>query len=127
MLPGVLDRESALADKRSESSATRADVNRNIRMAVKRFDVSEGEEDTWAFLCECGADDCQEWVTLPVVGYEALQRADEPILAPGHTLSSAQKSRRKARRLVDDARALGAQAGVQAKRAKRNLENRKPD
>ncbi len=116
-----------MADKRSESTATRKELNRQVRMAVKRFDLSESEGETWAFLCECGDDTCQEWVTLPVGGYEALQRADEPILAPGHALSAPQKSRRKARRLVDDARALEAQADVQVKRAKRNSRQQKPD
>ena len=112
-----------MPDKRTESSATRKELNRQMRMAVKRFDLSESEE-TWAFLCECGDGDCQEWVTLPVVRYEALQRADEPILAPGHTLSRVQKTRRKARRLVEDARALEAQADLQVKRAKRNFNKR---
>jgi hypothetical protein len=110
-----------LADKRTESSATRKELNRNVRMAVKRFDLSGVEDETWDFLCECGADDCQEWVTLRVAEYEAMQRADEPILAPEHTLSEGQRSRRKARRLVDDAKALEAQAEHQIKRAKRNL------
>jgi hypothetical protein len=95
-----------LPDKRTESSSVRKELNRQMRMAAKRFDLSEKEGDeTWAFLCECGDGDCQEWVTLPVVRYEALQRADEPILAPGHTLSRPEKTRRKARRLVDDAKA----------------------
>jgi hypothetical protein len=93
-------------------------------MAVRRFDLSESDEETWAFLCECGDDACQEWVTLPVPKYEALQRADEPILASGHGLSDPQKSRRMARRLVDDAKALEAQADVQVKRAARNLKKR---
>jgi hypothetical protein len=110
-----------LADKRSQSSATRAELNRNVRMAVKRFDLSGLEEETWDFLCECGADDCQEWVTLQLAQYEAMQREDDPILAPGHTLSEGQRTRRKARRLVDDAKALEAQAEHQIKRAKRNL------
>jgi hypothetical protein len=110
-----------MADKRTESSEARADVNRNVRMAVKRFDLSELDEETWDFLCECGADDCQEWVTLHVADYEAMQRSDTPILAPGHTLSAGQRSRRKARRLVDHAKALEAQAEHQVKRAKRNL------
>jgi hypothetical protein len=105
---------------------TRKELNRQMRMAVKRFDLSESAEETWAFLCECGDDDCQEWVTLPVNQYEALQRADEPILAPGHALSDPQKTRRQARRLVDDARALEAQADVQIKRARRNLGEKKP-
>jgi hypothetical protein len=96
-----------------------------MRMAVKRFDLSESDGEMWAFLCECGDDHCQEWVTLPVAKYEALQRADQPILAPGHTLSEPQKTRRKARRLVDDAKALEAQADLQVKRAKRN-QKKKP-
>jgi hypothetical protein len=95
-------------------------------MAVKRFDRSGLEEDTWDFLCECGLDDCQEWVTLRVAEYEARLRADEPILAPGHMLSQGQKTRRDARRLVDDARALGAQAEHQVKRAKRILDKPPP-
>jgi hypothetical protein len=102
------------------------ELNRQMRMAVKRFDLSESDGESWAFLCECGDDLCQEWVTLPVRRYEALQRADEPILAPGHTLSDPQKTRRQARRLVDDAKALQAQADVQAKRARRNLGKDKP-
>jgi hypothetical protein len=109
-----------LSDKDSESTATRKELNRQMRLAVKRFDLSESDGETWAFLCECGDDACQEWVTMPVESYEALQRADEPILAPGHTLTSGQKLRRKARRLVDDAKALDAQADLQIKRAKRN-------
>ena len=63
-------------------------------------------------------------MTLPVERYETLQRADQPILARGHTLSEPQKTRRKARRLVDDAKALEAEADVQVKRAKRNLEKK---
>jgi hypothetical protein len=93
---------------------------------VKRFDLSESEAETWSFLCECGDESCQEWVTLPMVGYEALQRADQPILAPGHSLSQSQQSRRKARRLQDDSKALGAQAAHQVKRAQRNLRKQKP-
>ena len=114
-----------MPDRRTESSAVRKELNRQMRLAVKRFDLSEREGDeTWAFLCECGDGDCQEWVTLPVASYEVLQRADEPILAPGHTLSGAQKARRKAGRLVDDARALDAQADLQVRRAKRNLKKK---
>jgi hypothetical protein len=115
-----------LSDKRTESSATRKELNRQMRMAVKRFDLSENDAESWAFLCECGDDACQEWITVPVATYEARQRADQPILAPGHTLSEPQKSRRKARRLVDDAKALEAQADLQLKRAQRNAKKPKP-
>jgi hypothetical protein len=97
-----------------------------MRMAVKRFDLSETDGEAWAFLCECGDDNCQEWVTLPVKSYEALQRTDQPILAPGHTLGQPERTRRKARRRVDDAKALDAQADLQANRAKRTLRKKKP-
>jgi hypothetical protein len=109
-----------LADRRSESSATRKELNRNVRLAVERFELSGLDEDTWDFLCECGLDVCQEWVTLRIAEYEALQRAGDPVLASGHTLSQGERSRRRARRLVDDAKALAAQAEQQVKRAKRN-------
>lgn len=116
-----------MAGKRTESSEARADVNRNVRMAVKRFDLSTtDDEETWNFLCECGVEECQEWVTLRVSDYEEMQRADEPILAAGHTLTLGQRSRRKARRLVDDAKALEAQAEQQVKRARRNLGKTEP-
>ena len=115
-----------MASKRSESSATRAELNCQIRTAVKRFDLSDRTEDTWAFLCECGADGCQEWVTMPLTAYEELHRADEPILAPGHTVSRGEKARRKARRLADDAHALQAQAEQQVRRSRRNLEDEDP-
>jgi hypothetical protein len=96
-------------------------------MAVKRYDLSDREEDTWGFLCECGAEECQEWVTLRVTDYEAYRHAERPILAPGHTLTQVQKSRRTARHLIAEARALRAQAEVQLKRAARNLKKSPPD
>jgi hypothetical protein len=111
--------EAALAGRQTESSATRAELNRQIRTAVKRFDVSGRDEgETWAFLCECGAAGCQEWVTMPVGGYEALHRADEPILAPGHAAGRGEKARREARRLADDSQALHAQAGQPVKHSR---------
>ena len=110
-----------MADNQTDSSATRKELNRQMRMAVKRFDLSVEEADTWDFLCECGADDCTEWVTLPVSEFEALREAGEPILALGHVAHRAPRSRRNAQRLVEDARALGAQAAVQLKRSARIL------
>lgn len=75
-----------MADTRTESTATRRELNRNVRMVVRRFDPSGVHEETWDFPCQCGLDDCREWVTLRVAEYERLQRADDPILASGHTL-----------------------------------------
>ena len=114
-----------MADERTESSAARMDVNRNLRMAVKRFDLSGGarDQETWDFLCECGAGDCREWVTLPVSEYEVLRASHEPILAPGHAVAEAERSRRRAGRLVAEAKALRGQAELQLRRAVRNLRN----
>lgn len=111
-----------MTSKRTERSETRAELNHQIRTAVKRFDLSDRTEDTWAFLCECGADGCQEWVTMPLAGYETLHRADEPILAHGHTVSRGEKARRRAMRLAEDAQALQAQARQQLKGSRKSLE-----
>jgi hypothetical protein len=91
-------------------------------MAVKRFDLSELDEDTWDFLCECGDDTCREWVTMRVSEYEALQRGEQPILAEGHKLAESERARRRARRLAEESKALRAQAEHQLKRAARNAE-----
>ena len=109
-----------MSDERSSRITARTETNRNIRMAVKRFDLSERGTETWDFLCECGDDGCQEWITLTLVAYEELRQKEEPILAPGHTLGIGARARRKARMLAAEAKALRAQADVQRKRAARN-------
>ena len=65
-------------------------------MAVKRFDLSDLKTETWDFLCECGDENCERWITLTLDEYEALRMRDEPILATGHTLGLAAMARRKA-------------------------------
>ncbi|HKC77593.1 MAG TPA: hypothetical protein VKB70_04315, partial [Gaiellaceae bacterium] len=113
--------EDALADERSSRSTTRAEANRNIRMAVKRFDLTDLKDETWDFLCECGDERCERWITLTLIEYESLRQREEPILAPGHALGRAAGARRKAGALAEDAKALRAQADVQTKRAARNV------
>jgi hypothetical protein len=110
-----------LSHERSSSSTARAETNRNIRMAVKRFDLSDLENETWDFLCECGDDGCERWITLTLAEYEAFRERDEPILAAGHTLDLVALTRRKAHALAEDAKALRAQADIQKKRAARNV------
>jgi hypothetical protein len=110
-----------VADKETESSAARADVNRHLRMAVERFDAPGSEEETWDFLCECGFAGCKEWVTLPLWQYEELRRTGIAVLAPGHKLKRGERSRRKALHLVDDTKALHAQAEHRLRRAVSNL------
>ena len=111
----------AVVAKRTGRSAGKAEVNRQVRMAVKRFDRAELDEETWDFLCECGADQCKEWVTLTLPQYETMLQAEEPILAPGHELTRGQRARRQAQKLSDDAKALRAQSQVQQGRTGRNL------
>jgi len=103
--------------ERRSRSAERAEVNRNVRKAVKRFDRPELGNESWDFLCECDADECKDWVTLTLEKYEVLRQADEPILAVGHGISRSELARRKAKKLADDAKALRAQAEIQTKRA----------
>ena len=104
----------AVVAKRTGHSAGKAEVNRQVGMAVKRFDRAELDEETWDFLCECGADQCKEWVMLTLPQYET-------ILAPGHELTRGQRARRNAQKLSDDAKALHGQSVVQHRRTGRNL------
>ena len=110
-----------MSDERSSRSTARAETNRNIRMAVKRFGLSDLETETWDFLCECGDDGCERWITLTLAEYEALRGNDEPILAEGHTVGVAALARRKAGALAGDAAALCAHADIRTKRAARNV------
>jgi hypothetical protein len=71
-------------------------------MAVKRFDLSDLETETWDFLCECGDDRCERWIALTLAEYEALRERDEPILAAGHTVGLAAPAPRKAHALAQD-------------------------
>ena len=59
--------------------------------------------------CECDSLDCQEIVSVSAATYEALRRADDPVLASGHQLGRAGEAR--ARRNTAAAR-LGRPARV---------------
>jgi multidrug efflux pump subunit AcrA (membrane-fusion protein) len=82
-------------------------------------DAISGERE-WEFACECGRRDCDELVFLTLDAYAALHDAGQAVLAEGHRVSQVAR----ARRLVQAARALSAQAEQQVARARRNL--RKP-
>ena len=71
----------------------------------------------WEFFCECGRPDCHLRVMLTVDQYGAIRDVGGAVLAGGHKLSQPAR----ARLLCQDAAALGAQARVQAARAKKNL------
>jgi hypothetical protein len=59
-------------------------VNRTIRDLAAEVDPQDAS--SWAFVCECGAEDCTERVGLALAQYDELKRADGALLAPGHAL-----------------------------------------
>ena len=60
------------------------EVNAHVHEAARRFEGIEPGPDRWDFTCECGATDCRLTVSLTTAEYEALRRAGEHVLAPGH-------------------------------------------
>jgi two-component system, NarL family, invasion response regulator UvrY len=71
--------------------------------------------------CECDEPSCEEAVTLTTVALEALRRAHEPVLAPGHPIDRAREARRRASTARDDAQALRAQAAHARRRAEETI------
>jgi len=95
-----------------------AEVNARISEYAASADVGGV---TWEFVCECGAVECQERISLSLVAFEELRRADLPVLAEGHELSRQQLARRRSQTLVDEATALNAEARQQIRRSRRAL------
>ena len=56
--------------------------------------------------------------------FDALKAREKPVLAVGHTVTGAALTRRKSRRLGDDAAALGTQADQQRRRARTRVRGR---
>jgi DNA-binding NarL/FixJ family response regulator len=65
-------------------SAALAEVNQAILEAAgdSRF-----EEQAWDFFCECGGEECHEYVRLAVDAYVRLHDSGGAVLADGHTSS----------------------------------------
>jgi hypothetical protein len=97
-------------------SATLWEVNRGIR-EVGRDSIDEEQE--WEFFCECGQEDCHEYVSLTVDAYSALHDSGGVVLAPDHRPSQFER----AKRLREEAEALTRQAAHQVRRALRNLDS----
>jgi len=64
-----------------------AEVNARISEYAAGADVAGV---TWEFVCECGAVECQERISLSLDAFDELRQTDEPVLAEGHTLISAE-------------------------------------
>jgi hypothetical protein len=63
-----------------------ADVNAHAFDLAQR--LGWDEDDLWGFRCECGARGCEEKVLLPLPRYAEIRRRHEPVLAPGHCVTS---------------------------------------
>jgi hypothetical protein len=95
----------------------------NEGIALLAADAPEAGDETWIFLCECGAAECAAWVELDLDEY-AARRADpdDTILAPGHAAPSyAERLRRDAAETREQSRAVREQAKLQLTRARRQL------
>src|SRR5204863_6413692 len=103
-----------MGKRRTFKTAALTEVNAHILDAARD---SVTQEQTWEFFCECGRSDCGEHVEVTIDGYVALREAGEPVLAPGHRLSRAERARRHAHDLREDSEALQAQARHQVRRA----------
>jgi hypothetical protein len=57
------------------------EVNTRIREISDRFGAADG---SYRLLCECGSDDCEERLDVPVGDYEELRRAEGFLVAAGH-------------------------------------------
>jgi hypothetical protein len=71
-----------------------AEVNAHISAYAAEANL---RDQAWEFICECGAQYCDERVSLPLSEYEQLRRSGAPVLAEGHTLNRSVKGRIRTR------------------------------
>jgi len=57
------------------------EVNTRIREMSDRFGTTDG---SYRLLCECGREDCEERLEVPVAEYDDLRRRSGFLLAPAH-------------------------------------------
>ena len=107
-------------ESRSELGEWRRQLQ-GFNAAVHDDAVSRGRIRASIFTCECGKPDCLQGVLLDPDEYEALRTRGGYILADGHHVSRTEDARRVTRKLVDDTRALRAQAEHQQRRLRRLL------
>ena len=99
-------------------------LNEGITLFAADAPTAAGETaETWAFVCECGAAECDAWVDLELAEYAAIRAdPDGTILAAGHIATSpSERARREAADTQEESRALHAQAKQQLTRARRQL------
>src|SRR5206468_2037091 len=89
-----------------EKAGLMRSVNEGIALFAVDAPTVAGE--TWAFVCECGAAECDAWADLELAEYAAIRAdPDRAILAAGHVVPfPAQRARRAATERREEARAL---------------------
>jgi hypothetical protein len=105
-----------MVENRKFKTAALVEVNSHILDAARD---SITREQIWEFFCECGRPDCGEHVKLSIDEYAGLRDVGDPVLAPGHRLSRAERARRRSHELREGSEALRAQAEHQVRRARK--------
>lgn len=72
------------------------ELNAAIWRAAVRLDAAE-EESEWEFKSECGAPDCEATASITLAEFDRLHAAGQLILAEGHTVTRAERARRRAK------------------------------
>ena len=65
------------------------DVNENIATLAGRLASALSDTDrSWTFMCECGAADCREMLSVTLGAYRAARACDRYLVWPGHEVAS---------------------------------------
>jgi hypothetical protein len=122
-VPPLPEDPSVDADQSAETlskSGFLAEVNDNTLRVVRRAD----NQLEWEFFCECGHHRCEDRVFLTIDAYLALRETGDPVLAPGHELTRAERARRQSGELRDESTAHRGQARHQMQRAIKRTDGR---
>ena len=84
--------------KSTTLSATNERILRVARDAFTHGQEWESKQEAWEFFCECGRNDCHEYVSLTLDAYVALHDGDRAVLADGHRLRPAEHPVRRSRK-----------------------------
>jgi len=104
-----------VANDRTDERPIKAYVNARIRETAAELTLEPGE--AWGFFCECDSSHCREIVYLALSNYEELRDGGGSVLAQGH-----RDTRRRAKRLQEEAAALRGQAQHASARAAKAIE-----
>lgn len=99
-----------MGQRRDYKTVALFDINAHIADVADR---SPSDEPMWEFFCECGDASCHERLALTLAQYAAVRDTGGSILAFDHEVNQSAR----AERLIEEARALKAQAEQQLSRA----------